>query len=510
MKKRILFSIIIVISGILKSQNLPYLNASTGNVGEYIVDIDSNIYMFNGNIIKKLDKNFNPIWINKYGSLSFRNLLLSKYNSMYFIATNTVSGNGSIGKINANGNISWCKEGILPDQMLLDRNNNLLLSLKGINSFGTTMLVKLDTSGNLIKARVIETAAIGYISSAYQSVILNDSAGIYTVCSWGNAFEGPVNGVLYKYVDSKDSIIKSTLIPISYMGNTGQYSVSSVSIIKSKRQSDAFYITQSTSAANQSFNCTFYVTKYNTNGKLWGIQFQTYFPYLVGAANIEEDSFKNIFVTFMDAIPLTNNRSAWAIKIDSNGVTDNKRRNLFNYSILDTTVKLTHHYNNNYFLSITPNQLLPLTIIKMDSTIGSLCTPATSISISSTASSNFPLNITATVTSIPSITLTTVSPIVTSISNYSIIINSCLPLNTKELNLQNNISLYPNPTSNNLNINNTENFELISCIIFDLNGKCIVSSKNQTMIDVSKLNSGLYFIKIKTDQGEFSQKFIKE
>ena len=59
MKKRILFSIIIVISGILKSQNLPYLNASTGNVGEYIVDIDSNIYMFNGNIIKKLDKNLN-------------------------------------------------------------------------------------------------------------------------------------------------------------------------------------------------------------------------------------------------------------------------------------------------------------------------------------------------------------------------------------------------------------------------------------------------------------------
>ena len=60
-----------------------------------------------------------------------------------------------------------------------------------------------------------------------------------------------------------------------------------------------------------------------------------------------------------------------------------------------------------------------------------------------------------------------------------------------------------------LNIN-FSTFNVIESIIFDITGKQVLSSNNEALIDVSKLNSGLYFIKIKTDQGEFSRKFIKE
>ena len=214
MKKIILFTLILAFSHLLKAQTFPYLNASTGNAGEFIVDTDSNVYIYNGSIIKKLDKNFNPIWVNNYSGLRFKNLLLSKNKNIYFIATNTTSSNGSIGKINANGSLSWCKEGFLPDQMLLDRNNNLILTspFSQGNSGGITLLVKIDTLGNLIKERHLE--ATGYLT-ANNSIIINDSVGVYTVCSWGNDFEGPVNAVLYKYSDIKDSIIQAKLIPIS-------------------------------------------------------------------------------------------------------------------------------------------------------------------------------------------------------------------------------------------------------------------------------------------------------
>ena len=91
MKKLILFSIIIVFSGILKAQTFPYLNASTGNEGQYIVDADTNIFMYHDNQLEKYDKNFNSIWVKKYSGLSFCNLLLSKTGSIYFIASDSIN-----------------------------------------------------------------------------------------------------------------------------------------------------------------------------------------------------------------------------------------------------------------------------------------------------------------------------------------------------------------------------------------------------------------------------------
>jgi hypothetical protein len=146
----------------------------------------------------------------------------------------------------------------------------------------------------------------------------------------------------------------------------------------------------------------------------------------------------------------------------------------------------------------------------MDSTIGSYCTPSVSISITSQPSNNFNSSGTATVTAVSTITLSTVTPAVISVSNYSIVVNSCLPLSTKENDLQNTISLYPNPTSEIIHISTSKNAWINKVMIFDVTGKQVLSNADQTSIDVSKLKSGLYFVKIKTDQGEFSRKFIKE
>lgn len=70
-------------------------------------------------------------------------------------------------------------------------------------------------------------------------------------------------------------------------------------------------------------------------------------------------------------------------------------------------------------------------------------------------------------------------------------------------------SLWPNPVKNTLNINslNESNYSLK---IYDLLGKLIYEKENvNTSIDVSSFKSGLYLIKIKAENGETSQKFIK-
>ena len=70
-------------------------------------------------------------------------------------------------------------------------------------------------------------------------------------------------------------------------------------------------------------------------------------------------------------------------------------------------------------------------------------------------------------------------------------------------------SLWPNPVKNTLNINslNESNY---SVKIYDLLGRLIYTKENvNTSIDVSSFTSGLYLIKIKAENGETSQKFIK-
>lgn len=71
-----------------------------------------------------------------------------------------------------------------------------------------------------------------------------------------------------------------------------------------------------------------------------------------------------------------------------------------------------------------------------------------------------------------------------------------------------NISIFPNPVSHQLNISSDKKVEQV--LIYDLMGKQILRREKEKNIDVSLLKSGIYFIKIKTDQGEFSQKFVKE
>lgn len=73
------------------------------------------------------------------------------------------------------------------------------------------------------------------------------------------------------------------------------------------------------------------------------------------------------------------------------------------------------------------------------------------------------------------------------------------------------ISVYPNPVDDKLNIKFTQNINLVSISIYNAIGQLVHVNKNPTeTIDVSDLKTGSYFIKIISDKGTASSKFIKE
>ncbi|MDC8000387.1 T9SS type A sorting domain-containing protein [Aequorivita todarodis] len=79
-----------------------------------------------------------------------------------------------------------------------------------------------------------------------------------------------------------------------------------------------------------------------------------------------------------------------------------------------------------------------------------------------------------------------------------------------EENEINSLTVYPNPTKGLIYIN-PKTKTIISIGVFDLLGKKVLQLEgNIQRIDISTLQSGMYFLRITTDDGAFVQKIIKE
>ena len=80
----------------------------------------------------------------------------------------------------------------------------------------------------------------------------------------------------------------------------------------------------------------------------------------------------------------------------------------------------------------------------------------------------------------------------------------------------NGLSVYPNPVVDLVNINLAEfTGEVNSVSLFDITGKLVKTKEvtealNTISLDMSSYSSGVYIIKLKTDEGQFNTKIIKE
>lgn len=79
--------------------------------------------------------------------------------------------------------------------------------------------------------------------------------------------------------------------------------------------------------------------------------------------------------------------------------------------------------------------------------------------------------------------------------------------------LASKFSAYPNPANNTVNISNNYNITLTRINITDVNGRSVktvdVNNLSEIQMNVSDLNSGVYFMNIDTDSGKVVKKFIK-
>jgi len=87
-------------------------------------------------------------------------------------------------------------------------------------------------------------------------------------------------------------------------------------------------------------------------------------------------------------------------------------------------------------------------------------------------------------------------------------------LNTAIFTLENDIRIYPNPTSNLLNITLNRNFKNIKVVLYDTKGFAVSTKEVQDLsdlsIDISTFSSGTYLLKITADQNIFTSKILKK
>ena len=76
----------------------------------------------------------------------------------------------------------------------------------------------------------------------------------------------------------------------------------------------------------------------------------------------------------------------------------------------------------------------------------------------------------------------------------------------------NNIEVYPNPAVNEITIQ-SNNTKLKSIVIYDTNGKLInqiAVQNNKDVLDIKSFESGVYTLQFVTENGIFTQKFVKQ
>jgi len=89
-------------------------------------------------------------------------------------------------------------------------------------------------------------------------------------------------------------------------------------------------------------------------------------------------------------------------------------------------------------------------------------------------------------------------------------------LSLEENSLRSKIKLFPNPALTELSLFIDSSIGFISYEIFSIDGKKILGNDEQEInkltrrINISELNNGIYFIKISSDQGETTLKFLKK
>jgi len=92
--------------------------------------------------------------------------------------------------------------------------------------------------------------------------------------------------------------------------------------------------------------------------------------------------------------------------------------------------------------------------------------------------------------------------------------DSCYWVSVDDLYVTNNLFLYPNPSSTHITIElPTTPQKNTSLTIYNLNGQQLITqtiTEPQTVVDISGLPSGIYFVKVQDDEKVMMGKVVKQ
>ncbi len=84
-------------------------------------------------------------------------------------------------------------------------------------------------------------------------------------------------------------------------------------------------------------------------------------------------------------------------------------------------------------------------------------------------------------------------------------------LGVNKNDIEKSISIYPNPVSYILNIENNSSYTINSIQIYDVLGRLVIEDNYPTnQLDITTLTNGFFYVNIKTDKGVISKKMVKE
>lgn len=84
-----------------------------------------------------------------------------------------------------------------------------------------------------------------------------------------------------------------------------------------------------------------------------------------------------------------------------------------------------------------------------------------------------------------------------------------LATNEESIHSTDKIVIYPNPSTDYVNIKVSNHERVIKAIIFDINGR-LISTHNSSSINIQQLPAGIYFLNIITDLKKYNSKLIKK
>jgi Secretion system C-terminal sorting domain len=79
-----------------------------------------------------------------------------------------------------------------------------------------------------------------------------------------------------------------------------------------------------------------------------------------------------------------------------------------------------------------------------------------------------------------------------------------------ESELESSFSIYPNPATTTVQLMTSQNLNVYTLTILNMNGQKVKEVQGSSTISISDLTNGLYFVQVTSDKGISTQKFIKQ